>query len=284
MGPKQVWHASAGRRARSVGWLCMGVLGLAACAGGAPERQAPGLQGAGGSTGAGALGASCGLLRKTAACSCDSGLPGRQSCQMSGWSLCECWDPATGDTNLHTASEPEANRRADISFDWERTEPTGGSCEAGHYVGAFAGLYASPAAFNAPVPVASIDLPGLPGLEFWMEEADGSGEHFAISGGKVRGAADLVFPFEIDFTGELDCPSGTASGFLLNGWYEVFGVRFAFEGTWDGEYNRLTHSFVNGTWAVEEPPDPSAPPPDPNFPPPVSGGSGSWNANWDPNG
>ncbi|HEX7476386.1 MAG TPA: hypothetical protein VF331_01130, partial [Polyangiales bacterium] len=160
----------------------------------------------------------------------------------------------------------------------------GGSCEAGHYVGAFTGKYYAPAALNTATDVASVDTaavlggPVLPGLEFTLNSS--KSEIFAITGGKIRGTANGLFPFDIDLTGNLDCSTGKFTG-TMNGHYTVVGINYPFLGTITADYNKITHQFINGTWTLHEPlADGGLPPivvPGITMAP---GGSGSWNADW----
>jgi hypothetical protein len=177
----------------------------------------------------------------------------------------------------------------------------GGSCQPGHYVGAFNGMYNSAAWGNGSVPltIAAVASMGRPGLEFWLEQSGttdcGTAEFcgdFTVKGGKIRGFANpfsdgkassgsggsdplaLAIRFEIDFGGELDCSKGQFRGLLQNGCYDVATILFRFEGTAPATYDPKTTSFVDGQWAVKE-----QPMPDVLFPPDANiGGMGSWNA------
>jgi hypothetical protein len=176
-------------------------------------------------------------------------------------------------------SDPAGNSSA-ARFDWKRTTPTGGSCEAGHYVGAFTGTYNPGGLLSlTPLPVASVDNPvtGAPGLELWLNKRPGS-EIFDASGGKVKGNANALYPFEIDLTGSLDCTAGKFTG-QLDGWYDASsGLGIAksyFAGPVTADYDKITHQFVNGTWTVLEKQ------PDGGLPQLVApGGNGTWNATW----
>jgi hypothetical protein len=153
---------------------------------------------------------------------------------------------------------------SDITFDWPETDPSQKlSCKAGHYLGAFNGIYTSPATFvGVPVPVSG-------NVDLWLAES-ANGEFFEIADGKVSGVADFVFPFSADLKGELNCvTSKLENGQLENGQYVAFGVTYAFSGPVDAGYDKLTSAFVNGTWNVKEQN-------------PVFGGSGTWTASWTP--
>ncbi|HEX7479278.1 MAG TPA: hypothetical protein VF331_15840 [Polyangiales bacterium] len=175
-----------------------------------------------------------------------------------------------------TVGDPLANS-SPVRFAWLRTTPTGGSCEAGHYVGKFDGTYN--AAFGLGLPVAATDSTDLatgkvlPGLEFTLNKKPGS-EILAISGGKIRGTANGLFPFQIDLLGNLDCSTGKFTG-TMDGYYEFpLTVKNPFLGTVTADYNKITHQFINGTWTLHEPQADGGLPP--IGPPP--GGSGHWNA------
>lgn len=223
----------------------------------------------------------------TASCTCpDKGnIAGRQVCIASNWSACDCvapvsvgnagtgatdTDAAVGGNDGIVAGDPAGNK-SPSRFNWERTPFELGTCKAGHYVGYFEGWYGSPAAFTAPVPVWSVPgADGLPGLEFWLEKIPGSGELFAINGGKIRGTADGLFPFTIDLTGTLDCKTKKFVGKLENGEYDVFGTKYQFEGNATADYDKLQNKFITGLWDAKEPTSPF----------PTAGGSGKWDAEW----
>jgi hypothetical protein len=93
-----------------------------------------------------------------------------------------------------------------------------------------------------------------------------NGEFFEIAGGKVSGVADLLFPYEADITGRLNCTTRKLEGAALeNGHYLVGVFLLPFEGPLNADYDTLTMSFVNGTWDVKAP----------NA---TYGGFGTWNA------
>ncbi|HEX7479187.1 MAG TPA: hypothetical protein VF331_15385 [Polyangiales bacterium] len=114
-----------------------------------------------------------------------------------------------------------------------------------------------------------------PGLELSLSQRLGSSKLCDLSGGKVRGTMDGLFPFEADVTGTLDCSTGKLTGKLLNGWYLVLGTKYYFGGDLTADYNKTARQYVSGKWIATEPPV------DGGFPwPQPPGGSGDWNANW----
>ena len=175
-------------------------------------------------------------------------------------------------------------------------QPGGDStCKAGHYVGQLMGVYLSPAAMGftpSGVPVSTdpnnIDAAVInslfppadgvsPGFEFWLEASDDaapcSGDEefcfdFKVEGGKAKGVANGLFPFEMDLTGDLDCGQGRFVGIIENGWYSVAGIVYEFEGTIEGSYDESRAAFFDGVWEVHEPADPTA------------GGDGTWYTAW----
>lgn len=167
----------------------------------------------------------------------------------------------------------------------------GGDCKPGHYLGQLEGMYESGAAFGftpGGIPIStdpkfiSTDVlnalfPPMggvsPGFEFWLNATGDTapcevGEEFCfdyvVEGGKARGVANGLFPFEMDINGQLDCSGGTFQGLLENGWYDVAGIRFFYEGTIESAYDSNQSAFFDGTWEVSEPADPNA------------GGTGTW--------
>ena len=225
------------------------------------------------------VGAECEPLNLTEQCMCDGPdmLMGRQVCSAQGWGACDCLTPEQAEVEMQMALEmmeqaerfaadPPGNRSPN-RFDWERTEATGGSCEAGRYEGTFEGLYASPAAFMFPVPVAAV--PGTPGLIFNLEKA-GAGEVFNVTGVKLVGLAKATCPFSADIVGTLDCQTRKFEAMIINGEYDVFGTKYQFEGPITADYDKITHTMVNGVWEVTEPNAPGA------------GGMGTWTVTWVP--
>jgi len=290
--------------------LALAALGCGADNAGGSRGNAPANSPAdsiGAATGDTGAGSTC-LQNATQPCICIGGgradcptcdIPGRQNCLSSGtWGECDCISTSSSATDSDGSAGSGSNDTdalssrlnappenfSDARFDWLRTEATGGSCEAGHYEGSFEGWYGSPLTFTVPIPVSSI--PAAPGMESGFQfdlEQEGTGEIFNVAGGKLKGLANGLFPFEADIEGKLDCTTKKFEAELVNGWYDAFGLRFFFHGPLLADYNKVTHTFVNGTWNVEEEPDANAPPPDPNLPPPlVGGGDGTWTTTWVP--
>jgi len=174
-----------------------------------------------------------------------------------------------------------------------------GDCKIGHYEGAAEGIYSSPIIAGLPVPISTDGVgfaeafdsgPKTPGFEFWLEgnveetveavavECDADDEFcfeefqisadYVINGGKARGLANGLFPFEFEIRGALDCAKGEFHGLIENGWYDVFAIRYVFNGTMDASYDATNSEFFDGSWVVTEPVDP-------NF-----GGQGTWYAVW----
>jgi hypothetical protein len=225
------------------------------------------------------VGAVCSPDNLTQACRCDNGLSGRQSCTGSSWSVCSCRPvagaaagsaaPGAANTAIGADGDPVANRSS-TRFDWQRTVPTGGSCEAGHYEGTFTGIYGPSIIVVADlkvIPVFPIDLPGMPGLAFDLTR-EGSGEVFTVSNGKLIGNALGAFPLMADIEGKLNCDTLKFDAKLVRGQYAIGPLPFNFEGPITADYDKLTHTFVNGVWMVTEPDYPSA------------GGSGDWTVHW----
>lgn len=254
---------------------------LASCAlacaadseGGAPKGEAQGVH--------------CAPQNLTQACSCGA-LRGRQVCSASGWNACECRapsamssgaqamgsagapgmttnDPLTGDPTIAVGEDPPGNRSS-MRFDWERTVPSGGSCEAGHYEGTFTGWYGPSIIVVSDlkvIPVFPVDLPDSPGLAFDLTR-EGTGEIFSVSNGHMNGNALGAFPISAEIVGKLDCETKKFDAMLVNGSYLIGPIEYHFEGPITADYDKQTHTFVNGLWEVTEPENPSA------------GGAGDW--------
>ncbi len=244
------------------------------------------------------VGSSCSPENVTQACVCadQNNAAGSQACTAGAWMACQCAAAPTSGTGggsavamadsgvvdaqkpMGATSDPPGNS-SPVRFDWYRAPVSGGSCEAGHYVGKFTGNYYTAISLLGALPVSSTDSaatlggPILPGLEFTLNKKPGS-EILAISGGKIRGTANGLYPFEIDLLGNLDCSTGKFTG-TMDGWYSVAGIKTPFLGTVTADYNKITHQFINGKWTLHEPQ------PDGGFPPigMPPGGSGDWNAN-----
>jgi len=227
-------------------------------------------------------GATCSPQNLTQPCSCPNGWAGGQTCSLGTWSVCSCRAPAAnggsaagrgasvpGGASPGATVGPEANRSA-TRFDWQRTQPSMGSCEAGHYEGTFSGIYGPSIIVVSDlkvIPVFPIDLPGSPGLQFDLART-GQGEVFTVQNGKMNGNALGAFPFTADISGTLDCEQMKFDAKLINGSYLIGPLEYRFEGPFLGAYDKQSHSFVNGTWDVTEPDYPSA------------GGMGDWSARW----
>jgi hypothetical protein len=254
-------------------------------------------------------GALCPIANATQPCSCDKNgqqVPGRQTCNtVSGWSQCECSaKPETVISNQGGGSSDSALNKGDARFNWERTMPLGGSCEAGNYAGAFTGLYASQALIQATMGFYTT-IPVAGDVKFNINEKPGSnGEWFEISDGHFIGTALAMFPFDGDFYGALECSTRSFQGTLENCYYMVGGDKYAFQGIAVSNYDTFNHTFVGGMWSVTEPegnaifdspgnPDAGYPLddlfPEPLpiqagtpfqgfFPPLFAGGAGDWNA------
>ncbi len=275
--------------------LCVVSLALGACSADAPARS--GSDGNLTTTGSGGTSApvqavqgGCTPDNLTASCTCPTvnNAPGRQTCAGGQWGQCECLVPVStagsgsaavdGGTPraVATGADPAANSSAN-RFDWQRTPLALGSCKAGHYVGYFDGFYGSPAVFTLPVPVVAVDTVAAdggatqPGLEFWLTKVPGSGELFAINGGKMRGTADGLYPFDADLKGTLDCGTKKYNGTIENGVYDDgSGTKYQFIGVMTSDYDKIQNKFINGQWKCTEPTS--------IFP--TAGGSGMWNATW----
>jgi hypothetical protein len=229
-------------------------------------------------------GAECAPAQLTQACTCQGGARGRQVCVAGAWSGCDCAAASGGAGSSGVGSsgggagagglsfaggDPAANH-SDVRLDWQRTEATGGSCEAGHYEGTFTGIYGPSIIVVADlkvIPVFPVELPGNPGLAFDLSR-EGSGEIFTVSNGKMNGNALGAFPISADIEGKLDCATRKFDAKLVNGSYFIGPIEYRFEGPIVADYDKLTHTLVNGTWEVEEPDYPGA------------GGSGDWTVQW----
>jgi hypothetical protein len=238
-------------------------------------------------------GTSCAPINQTQPCRCADDSPGQQTCKAAGFTQCQCAVRALGTAGAaavasgagnrampagpatpnapgtQVAADPPANRSS-VRFDWQRTMPTGGSCEAGHYEGTFTGFY-SPAIIVVPdlpvIPVFPVELPGNPGLAFDLLR-EGNGEIFNVSNGKMSGNALGAFPFTADVVGKLHCDTLKFDARLVNGSYFIGPLEYRFEGPITADYDKQTHTMTNGLWKVDEPDAPG------------SGGSGDWTVHW----
>lgn len=196
-------------------------------------------------------------LTKSCACNVNGQTaPGRQVCNVAfGWSGCECNEfPETlsvifGNGDYTGPIENNGPAR----FDWKRTIPTGGLCQAGYYEGTFDGIYNSEVLSNMTVGFYST-LPVNGSVDFIILEKPGSsGELFTVSDGHFKGTALEIFPFDGDFYGTLDCTTKTFEGGLRKCFYLVVEDKYAFQGVALSQYEVTTNSFVNGMWSVTEP-------------------------------
>lgn len=275
-----------------VGACACALLTNGACAG-EEEMRARLIPGPDGSTvmfDGGDTGKECRALNRTQPCACGA-LPGRQVCSAQlTWSACECLDTGAagmGGSLGGSGRDPAANKLA-ASFEWLRTDPGASQpiCLPGRYEGSFDGGYNSPAAWDAPVPVAAGDVSGMPGLRFDLG-AGGNGEFLTITGGMMDGVANFVFPFRaVIADGQLDCATGLFRAKILMGSYDVFFLAFTghFEGDMVARFDPATRTFVDGVWAVMEdgmmPPPIAAGQPPPVIPIGTSGGAGTWTTTW----
>lgn len=251
-----------------------GLLGLTLAACAADSESSGGRSGSGGSAGSGGFGNSSG--------------------------------GTSGSGNFGNSQQPTAGS---IGAGTGAPAPTGGDCKAGHYVGSFNGVYRSAAWGNGTsmLNVAASDSMGMPGLEFWLEQAEAAcmpGDEFCadftVTGGKMRGFANpfssgdpndpandpnnplslftLKVPFTIDLNGALDCSRGELQLTLDNGQYDVATMIYKFRGTAGGDYDSATASVVNGTWEVTEEMNSGALWPADS----MIGGEGTWEATLQP--
>lgn len=231
-------------------------------------------------------GSVCGVVNETRACSCMNGSSGAQACSAQGWTFCACSGAPSPSGMTSSPSPlgnpgdpsvtPPGNLRADIVFDWQRSEASSGSCEPGNYDGTFVGLYSSGLTFvNAPIPVFALGTGLTPGLNFTLEQT-ADGETLRIANGKMTGTADGLFPFNGSITGTLNCSTNRFEA-VLDGYYSlgVDGVgKFHFKGPLLAVYDPATHTMTSGTWEVVEY--------DPKPVLPGAGGGGTWSAGWKP--
>lgn len=268
------------RQLENMKWSVMAL--LAALSGSCGEPEDGTLAGDDGDGSSDGAGGECDVRNETKLCSC-SDLKGSQVCKATGWSECTCQTPeggtVTGNSGKPSTDDgtgtPAGNLRSDITFDWERTPATEGSCEPGYYEGTFEGLYASQITFvGAPIPVFSLGTPGHPGLSFTLSKKAGGGEELVIENGKMDGTANGLFPFRGTLTGTLNCDTLEFNS-ILDGYYSlgVDGVgQWKFKGPLIANYDKATRSVIDATWDVKE------------YDPPTSighaGGGGTWRATW----
>jgi len=156
--------------------------------------------------------------------------------------------PGTGGTTASGGASGTGGTTYDptVTFDWPEAVATAGSCKAGKYSGTFDGLYLSPAAFGAPVPIAG-------NVDLVLQESQ-DGEFFKLADGKISGFVFGTIPFSSGLTGSLNCTTAKLEdGFMPNGTYNAFGTNYFYEGPLDADYDKLANAFVNGKWIVGEP-------------------------------
>jgi hypothetical protein len=269
-------------RSSLVPLLCAVALAASGCSADAPSQDRSAAAAGSGATTGQAVGSACKLDNLTEPCSCVGGLSGRQTCAAGAWSSCSCRAASGSAPGAAVSGGPGGPGASSVStvdpaenhsttrFDWLRTMPTGGSCEAGHYEGTFSGLYGPSIIVVSGlkvIPVFPIDLPGSPGLAFDLNR-EGSGEIFTVANGKMNGNALAAFPFTADIVGKLDCTTAKFDAKLVNGTYNIGPLAYNFEGPIIADYDKQTHTLTNGTWMVTEPAYPSA------------GGMGDWTVQW----
>lgn len=219
-----------------------------------------------------AAGSPCAVNNLTQPCMCGGASMGQQTCRGGVFAACQCQSASGGSLappGQPIAGDPPANRSS-VRFDWERTMPVGGSCEAGHYEGTFSGWYGPSIIVVSGlkvIPVFPVALPGNPGLAFDLLRT-GEGEVFNVENGKLNGNALGAFPLTADIVGKLDCETLKFDARLVNGSYFIGPLEYKFDGPITADYNKQTHSMVGGKWSVTEPAYPSA------------GGMGDWTVTW----
>jgi hypothetical protein len=153
-----------------------------------------------------------------------------------------------------------------------------GGCKAGHYSGAFNGVYSSFVTFIG----LPLDVSGNVDLD--VDESS-NGEFYTISNGHVSGTATLLgdagdllgdaggggggIPYWCDVVGTLNCKTKKVdNGAIKNCGYCVgiaddagncLGLEGNFEGPVTGDYDSSIHAFINGTWAANEVTDAGGP-------------------------
>ncbi len=194
-------------------------------------------------------GSECAVANATQPC-CDGG--GVQTCKADlTWSECDCAssDPTSstgddgedptlpsGDSNI----TPEGNLSTEIDFDWPETQATPGECLPGRYEGRYKGIYGFTNRKS--------ELSG--NITMTLSE-EGNGEIFTITNGEFKGNARVLVPFHASITGKLDCSTARLESQIVDGEYSVVVVKQKFVGTMNADYNKDTHTLINGTWEVE---------------------------------
>lgn len=196
-------------------------------------------------------GSACEPINATQPCAC-ADLAGRQVCTATGWDSCRCAEPDTsvagsggagGDSGSGGGAgtlgpSPDGNSRADLVFDWGRSEGPTGPCEPGVYAGSYACDYIS-----AQFPPPGLHVEGL--VNITLVQGD-TAEVLVISDGTLAGNAFLFIGFTADLAGQLTCANDQFEATALNGMISVGGT---FHGALEGELDRATQTLM-GTWAL----------------------------------
>ncbi|MCP4604657.1 MAG: hypothetical protein GY847_29745 [Proteobacteria bacterium] len=223
-------------------------------------------------------GSKCLMENYTQSC-CDG--YGVQVCEADlTWSECDCGGPGPGEDGgvgpddereLDSDFVPEGNEDTEIIFEWEERdsdEVIPGECKAGLYLGNFDGTYERKGGVLPFGEDGGVDVSGVyPGVTIRINKST-NGEVFTVSDGVFYGNAFFIFTFRAKMEGELDCPTAKLRGKIIDGSYSYpVAMRHGFEGSYEADYDKKTHSFKNGRWRVYEPKYPTQ-----------NGGWGSWHA------
>lgn len=169
----------------------------------------------------------------------------------------DAWTDATvGDDAGMDAAADASDASADSAItDAQADAGTHADCRPGHYEGNFEGGYASSLTFvGSPIPVSGVSFDDtMPALEFDLNADPGGGDTLQVSGGKMRGSANGLFPFVFDIVGEVNCATLKFTGELTNGSYTVGATTIPMSGPMTADYDPTTGSMVNGHWTVTEP-------------------------------
>jgi hypothetical protein len=163
-----------------------------------------------------------------------------------------------------------------ISFDWpvDNANPSTLTCQAGHYIGIFAGLYTS------PITVVGVPIPVTGNVDLTLSQSP-TGEFFTITNGFVTGRADILAEYRCIFTGTLNCTTKKLENGIIDCGYCVgayvpdggicLGLESHFKGPLTADYNGSSQSFENATWKGKEGADAG-----------IFGGLGIWTAAYTP--
>ena len=257
-GPLRMPHRFSHRFYRLARWVLPGIFVVAACAtSSGPDGGAPNSNNAGPSAN--------GTSVDAAASGDDSG----------SWSLGDAGSSSSADDAPSRVILPDVDL-PDVpmiyqSYDGNLVNAPGG-CKAGHYSGAFNGIYSSFITFIG-IP---LEVSGNVDLDVDMSS---NGEFYTISNGHVSGFATLLgdggsnttggIPYWCDVVGTLNCKTKQVdNGAIKNCGYCVgiaddagncLGIEGNFEGPVTGQYDSSIHAFINGTWAANEVSDASGP-------------------------